>query len=108
MSKPHFDRSFCLCETTPNVLSSFSAYSMLLYISDSLEGGETTFFKSSPTIPVSSKGLTPQCERSSLVVATRVAPRVGDALIFPHGQHHGCHPSPLHEGSLVIQGEKLL
>ncbi|CAE8698676.1 unnamed protein product, partial [Polarella glacialis] len=108
MSRPHWDRSFCLCEHTPNVLSSFSAFSVLLYVSDEFEGGETTFFESDPDIPVSNKGLTPHCDRSSLVVATQVKPRAGDALVFPHGLHPGCHPSPLHEGSLVGRGEKLL
>eukprot|EP00435_Cladocopium_sp_Y103_P060046 s568_g21.t2 len=107
LSRPHWDRSFCLCET-PNVLSSFSAYSLLLYTNDTFEGGETTFFEADPSLPVSNKKLTPQCDRASLRVALRMQPKAGDALLFPHGLHPGCHPSPLHEGSEVLSGEKLL
>lgn len=50
----------------------------------------------------------PRCDRQTLRVALTVAPKAGDALIFPHGLHPGCHPSPLHEGSEVTRGEKLL
>lgn len=107
-TKPHFDRSFCYCEHTPNVLSSFSAYSVLLYVGDSCEGGATTFFQPDPTLPVSKSGLSPQCDLGRLQVAATVTPCTGDVLFFPHGKHPGCHPDPLHEGSTVLSGEKLL
>jgi len=97
VSKPHFDKSFTHCED--HVLRSFSAYSLLLYASDQCEGGHTAFFE---------PGSSPRSERGALRTVASVRPRVGDALIFPHGQHKGAHPSPLHEGSLVESGEKLL
>jgi hypothetical protein len=34
-------------------------------------------------------------------VAARVKGRAGDCLIFPHGNHPGSYPNPLHEGSAV-------
>eukprot|EP00439_Symbiodinium_sp_Y106_P030471 s3503_g3.t1 len=108
LSRPHWDRSYCLCELTPNVLSSFSAFSLLLYANDDCEGGHTTFFEPEASLPASNKKLTPQCDRESLRVAAAIRPRAGDALVFPHGLHPGCHPSPLHEGSEVLSGEKLL
>lgn len=92
LSRPHWDRSFCLCETQ-NVLSSFSAYSLLLYTNDTFESGETSFFEPDPSLPVSNKKLTPQCNRALLRVALRVQPKAGDALLFPHGLHPGCHPA---------------
>eukprot|EP01052_Picozoa_sp_SAG31_P002016 SAG31_NODE_67_length_28318_cov_6.493674_34_plen_798_part_00 len=105
-------------------LKRFSAYSLLMYLNDdfqgllrarstahersdtnhgSLAGGCTTFFAPDPAIVISRRGLTPLCERESLTVVAEVAPRRGDVLIFPHGTHPGCHPSPLHEGSTVCR-----
>lgn len=107
-SKPHYDRSATVCEHQPNVLSSFSAFSLLMYVGDECQGGATTFFEHNASVSLSGKGLTPLCDRSDLVVAAKVQPLVGDILIFPHGRHPGCHPNPLHEGSTVISGEKLL
>lgn len=109
-SPPHWDKSYTkMCEAPhANVLSNFSAYSLLLYASDDCAGGQTTFFSADPSIPASSTGLTPKCSRSALSVCAAVTPRAGDALVFPHGLHKGCFPSPLHEGSLVTRGEKLL
>lgn len=107
-SSPHWDRSFCMCEYVKNQLSSFSAYSLLMYLNDSLDGGETTFFEPDKSIPTSRNRLTPLCDRDSLVIAAQVSPRKGDILIFPHGLHKGAHPSPLHEGSVIRSGEKLL
>ena len=46
-----------------------------------------------------------------LNVSARVAPRRGDVLIFPHGSQHpggASYPDPLHEGSMIERGEKLL
>jgi hypothetical protein len=57
---------------------------------------------------VSRRGATPLCARDRLVACAAVAPRRGDALVFPHGAHPGCHPGLLHEGSAVLRGEKLL
>ena len=37
-----------------------------------------------------------------------MGPRRGDILVFPHGKFPGCHPDPLHEGSRITRGEKLL
>ncbi|OLQ07209.1 hypothetical protein AK812_SmicGene9399 [Symbiodinium microadriaticum] len=79
-----------------------------LYANDDCEGGHTTFFEPEAFLPASNKKLTPQCDRESLRVAAAIQPRAGDALVFPHGLHPGCHPSPLHEGSEVLRGEKLL
>jgi hypothetical protein len=42
---------------------------------------------------------------SSIMQVTSVAPRMGDALIFPHGRTPGCFPDPLHEGS-EVRGER--
>ena len=90
LSQPHWDRSYCLCEFQDNVMSSFSAYSLLLYTNDAFQGGETTFFAPDPLLPVSNKKLTPQCDRTKLKVAYQVHPKAGDALVFPHGLHPGC------------------
>jgi len=97
-----------MCEHVKNQLSSFSACSLLMYLNDSMDGGETTFFEPDASMPMSRNRLTPLCDYDSLVVAARVAPRKGDILIFPHGLHKGAHPSPLHEGSVIRSGEKLL
>ena len=87
----------------------FSAYSVLLYLNDDFDGGETTFFQHDPAIRISRRGLAPHAEDlDKLRVAARVEPRRGDVLVFPHGKFSGCHPDPLHEGSLIRRGEKLL
>lgn len=107
-SMPHFDRSFS--QHSAGVQTAFSAYSMLLYLSDSgeLAGGHTTFFTCDENAQFSAQGLTPLCDRCDLSVAAHVVPCCGDVLVFPHGNHPGCHPNPLHEGSTVLNGEKLL
>ena len=43
----------------PGQLVSFSAFSVLLYLNDDFEGGETTFFRHDPVIRVSRRGLAP-------------------------------------------------
>ena len=108
MSMPHWDKSFTVSER--HTLKSFTAYSLLLYASDTCEGGKTTFFAADTAAAVQTgrAHLTPRCEGVALTVAAAVTPRVGDALVFPHGLHKGAHPSPLHEGSLVTLGEKIL
>jgi len=106
-SKPHFDKPWH--ENNANgSLSVFSAYSLLFYLSDSFEGGQTTFFKPVDAKLLSCSGLTLKSDDATLAVAARVAPKMGDVLVFPHGRANGCHPNPLHEGSTVVGGEKLL
>jgi len=107
-SRPHFDRSYS--KHTNHVQTAFSAYSVLLYLTSSCEGGggHTTFFAPDLTLDVSADGLTVKQERHELSIAASVAPCCGDVLVFPHGRHPGCHPNPLHEGSPVVTGEKLL
>jgi Ankyrin repeats (3 copies)/2OG-Fe(II) oxygenase superfamily len=107
-SKMHLDRSFRDHSEGGGLLRSFSAYSLLIYCNDGFEGGETKFFQASPDVMLSCRGATPLCDRSSLTVAAAVTPRAGDVLIFPHGSHPGSYPSPLHEGSMVTSGTKLL
>ena len=71
-STPHYDKSFT---TSTKIiekiekgkkkrigggrLETFSAYSVLLYVSDRFEGGGTTFFEHDPTINITRRGLTP-------------------------------------------------
>mmetsp|Transcript_37911 Transcript_37911/g.100292 ORF Transcript_37911/g.100292 Transcript_37911/m.100292 type:complete len:296 (-) Transcript_37911:104-991(-) len=107
-SRPHFDRSFTRAEN--NVQKAFSAYSILLYLTDSCEsaGGHTTFFAPDEKLQVSRDGLTVLQERHELSVAASVTPCRGDVLVFPHGNYPGCHPNPLHEGSPVLSGCKSL
>ena len=129
-STPHFDRSFRVhsAASAPSTASGarggakraparhggellrFSAYSLLLYLNDGFDGGETSFFNPDPSLRVSRRGLTvPPAEAAKLGIAARVTPRRGDCLIFPHGAHcGGCHASPLHEGTTVHGGEKVI
>jgi hypothetical protein len=79
-----------------NIPRNAAAFSLLLYLNDGFEGGATTFFADDPE-----RGATPLCERDRLLPC-------GAVLVFPHGAHPGCHPGLLHEGSLVLTGEKLL
>ena len=93
----------------PGQLVSFSAFSVLLYLNDDFEGGETTFFRHDPAIRVSRRGLAPHPDDvDKLEPISRVEPRCGDILVFPHGKFNGCHPDPLHEGSLIKRGEKVI
>lgn len=93
----------------PGQLLTFSAYSVLLYLNDDFEGGETTFFRHNPAIRVSRRGLAPHPDDvDKLEPISRVEPRRGDILVFPHGKFKGCYPDPLHEGSLIRRGEKVI
>ena len=71
-STPHYDKSFTTStEKIEKIekgkkkrigggrLETFSAYSVLLYVSDSFQGGGTTFFEHDPTINITRRGLTP-------------------------------------------------
>jgi ankyrin repeat protein len=86
---------------------SFSGYSLLLYLSNDYLGGETSFFGQDDALQMSKRKLTPVADHELKYVA-RVRGQAGDILIFPHGSHAGCHPNPLHEGSTVTEGEKIL
>ena len=85
-------------------LQSFSAYSILFYLNDDFTGGETTFFAEDARLQTSKSGLTPATDEAQLRIAAAFAPQEGDVLLFPHGNHPGCHPNPLHEGSRVTSG----
>lgn len=52
--------------------------------------------------------MTPRNARRSLKVAARVKPREGSVLVFPHGKGEGLLPDPLHEGSPVRSGCKMI
>ena len=58
--------------------------------------------------PASPPAPRPSINSTKLQVVARVEPRRGDILVFPHGKFPGCHPDPLHEGSRITRGEKLL
>jgi len=122
-SSPHYDRSFSENEKKgPGVkggrLVRFSAYSILLYLNDDFEGGRTTFFPvpvaaaggaQEPPSKRSRRGNTPaDVPVSGTAVTLEVVPKAGDALVFPHGKQPGCHPDPLHEGSVVTRGRKTI
>eukprot|EP00933_Yihiella_yeosuensis_P031571 TRINITY_DN25145_c0_g1_i1.p1 TRINITY_DN25145_c0_g1~~TRINITY_DN25145_c0_g1_i1.p1 ORF type:complete len:355 (-),score=78.80 TRINITY_DN25145_c0_g1_i1:26-1090(-) len=106
-SQPHFDRPWNQ-HSSDGSLFSFSAYSILFYLNDAFDGGHTTFFRQDKSLPLSCSGLTPLCSSLNLEIAAKVTPCRGDLLFFPHGQKKGCYPDPLHEGSEVTSGEKLL
>jgi hypothetical protein len=111
-------------------LLSFSAYSLLIYLNDSdgYAGGATSFFRPILTTSdshaagaeqqqvgsgtakevsgrmLSRRGLTwapGQGATALYEVAVRVKGMAGDCLVFPHGNHPGSYPNPLHEGSAV-------
>mmetsp|Transcript_18324 Transcript_18324/g.52658 ORF Transcript_18324/g.52658 Transcript_18324/m.52658 type:complete len:455 (-) Transcript_18324:800-2164(-) len=108
LSAPHYDRSQRECDPD-GTLRRFSAYTVVVYLNDEFEGGHTTFFEADQSLLRSAKGNTPLVAgRHQLTVATSVAPRGGDVLIFPHGLASGCHPDPLHEGSVVQGGSKAI
>jgi hypothetical protein len=65
-----------------------SRFTFLIYLNEGFSGGCTTFFTAGHDGEVQAQG---------------VAPRVGMALIFPHGEGSG---SLVHEGSAIVQGVK--
>jgi len=69
----------------------WSRLTFLMYLNEGFEGGCTTYF-------------TPAMEEGKLR-AMPVVPRVGCALVFPHGDTFGCL---VHEGSAVTGGTKYI
>ena len=67
----------------------WSHFTFLIYLNEDFEGGSTVFYT-----PGSSEGV---------LEARGVSPRVGNVLIFPHGESS---ESLIHEGSAVTQGTK--
>jgi hypothetical protein len=66
-----------------------SRLTFLVYLNDDFEGGCTTFYTPGP--------------KEGHLEASRIAPRTGAALVFPHGGDCG---SLVHEGSTVSRGAK--
>lgn len=126
-STPHYDRS-AVDSRGGKRLTTFTAYSILLYLNDDFEGGRTTFFampppsssepassssSSSSTLPTppprTKNGLPPGVSAASLSPSlTHVTPVAGSALVFPHGRQPHCFPDPLHEGEVVTKGNKTI
>jgi hypothetical protein len=105
-STPHFDRSQVGRATDGRATA--TAFSLVLYLNEGFSGGCTTFFAPDPSLVRSARGNTVLVPRDALSVAAAVEPRVGDALIFPHGGREGEHPNPLHEGSVIVEGYKCI
>lgn len=108
-SSPHLDRSFSEHENFR--LVRFSAYSIVIYLNDDFEGGNTTFFVfDDPTNPLirSNKGNTIVGGDIDRARKISVIPSCGDALIFPHGRQPGCHLDYLHEGGMICAGRKTI
>ena len=105
-SAPHWDKSFRQVDGDRKLVC-FSAYSLLIYLNGGFDGGATTFF-SSEGVVASARGLTPLNAREDLKVTAQVEPRKGSVLLFPHGKGESLYPDPLHEGSVVQRGMKLL
>lgn len=102
----------------PYRVKNLSAFSLLLYVgvSEDLVGGETTFFKDNlrcltrrprEVFDDTSVGIPPP-RQTQLVALTRVAPKLGSALVFPHWSFPGSYPNPFHEGTKLLAGEKVL
>jgi prolyl 4-hydroxylase len=67
----------------PRTSREMSLLTIIIYLSDGIEGGETTFFMDNGEFSVK--------------------PITGTALLFFHGYHH---LSPEHEGSMCKKGKK--
>ena len=106
-STPHYDRSATSTRGRHDV-STFSAYSILFYLNDGFDGGHTTFFEEHPSLTRTKCGIAAGCDISDEVRRTSVTPRRGSLLVFPHGRMQGCWPDPLHEGSVIHEGEKTI
>jgi len=74
-----------------------SRFTFLIYLNEGFAGGATTFF----TAPPGGEGAGAGGE--GVVEARGVVPRVGTALVFPHGDGSG---SLVHEGSALGCGTK--
>ena len=127
-STPHYDKSYTNHSAT-GALMTFSAYSVLIYLSNEEEydGGETGFFifteeeksklkrsnKGNTLFNFSSSGSSSgssgrSSEKESEYEQILVKGCQGDVLLFPHGLHQGCYPDPYHQGCLVTKGNKTL
>lgn len=93
-------------------VKNLSAFSLLLYVgvSEDMVGGETTFFKNRCCVRAreDEEQLEDKSNVPDLEVVARVAPKLGSALVFPHGSFPGSYPNPFHEGTRVVAGEKVL
>ena len=86
-------------------LEMFSAYTVIMYLNDDFDGGWTTFYETEGKS--SRKKLT--IIDGKIEEAGRWNPQAGDILIFPHARRcTKCEPSPLHDGSIIHSGEKLI
>ncbi|AXI04463.1 hypothetical protein HYN46_02030 [Aquirhabdus parva] len=79
--KPHYDASFEKNDWLSSQLS------LLIYLNDEFEGGETIFYRES--------GMLRPCKETQLAL---IKPTQGQVLIFEHQQ--------LHEGAPVLSGRK--
>lgn len=126
-STPHYDKSFTKHFET-GALKTFSAYSVLIYLSNEkhYDGGETGFFKfteeQKSRLKRSNKGNTLLNVNTNNInrddkdtkdneheyEQILVKGGQGDVLVFPHGRHQGCYPDPYHQGCTVTRGNKIL
>ena len=102
--KSHFDKSYYRSPYEQSFLT------MIIYLNDDFQGGETAFWLQKDTttdsacVPVETeKKPYPSPSSTSTETApeplvVKVAPRQGSALLFWHGEHH---LSPLHSGEAV-------
>eukprot|EP01117_Protostelium_nocturnum_P010113 TRINITY_DN3606_c0_g1_i1.p2 TRINITY_DN3606_c0_g1~~TRINITY_DN3606_c0_g1_i1.p2 ORF type:complete len:280 (+),score=63.28 TRINITY_DN3606_c0_g1_i1:70-909(+) len=77
--QPHFDGAYGSKEH-------HSLYTIIIYLNEGFEGGHTTFY-----------------DLENIKKRIKVNPRMGTALVFPHGNHP---LSPYHEGSACSNGVK--
>jgi len=133
-SSPHFDKPFV--DTKDGNVTRFSAYSVLLYLNDTFEGGETVFYpdvsdrlhcgkhqaQSQPAQQteirrtVAGNNFIESSKSSSMdddVVASlsrvvKVSPKQGGILVFPHGRQAQCYADPYHSGGVVSNGRKTI
>ena len=110
-SAPHYDRA-ATDARGGHPLTTFSAYSVLLYLNEDFGGGRTTFFN---VPPGEAQGRTKNGPPPDLqllgpgaVASVHVQPLVGCALVFPHGRGSHSYPDPLHSGEEVSWGNKTI
>merc|ERR1719329_625594 len=76
-----------------------SRLTLVVYLNEGFEGGETKFF-----LPRVGTGEAAKGDESAEVVVRSVRPSVGACLLFPHGDSR----APLHEGARVDKGCKYI